>query len=87
MYKEEEAIKELSVEYLGDSEKIKEAKRIAIKALEQELKMGHWINKTHQSGCGVVFINIECSECGESSGLTHTLAKYCPNCGVKMEVE
>lgn len=31
----EEAIKELSVEYLGDSEKIKEAKRMAIKALEQ----------------------------------------------------
>lgn len=32
----EEAIKELSVEYLGDSEKIKEAKRMAIKVLEQQ---------------------------------------------------
>lgn len=30
----EEAIKELSAEYLGDSEKIKEAKRMAIKALK-----------------------------------------------------
>jgi len=33
----EEAIKELSVEYFGDSEKIRESKRMAIKALEQEL--------------------------------------------------
>jgi hypothetical protein len=32
----EEAIKELSVEYLGDSEKIREAKRKAIEALKQE---------------------------------------------------
>ena len=32
----EEAIKELSVEYFGDSEKIREAKRMAIKALKQE---------------------------------------------------
>lgn len=32
----EEAIKELSVEYLGDSDKIREAKRMAIKALENE---------------------------------------------------
>ena len=31
-----EIIKELSVEYFGDSEKIREAKRIAIKALKQE---------------------------------------------------
>ena len=32
----EQAIKELSVEYLGDSEKIREAKRMAVEALEQE---------------------------------------------------
>ena len=32
----EEAIKELSVEYLGDSEKIREAKRMAIEALAQQ---------------------------------------------------
>ena len=32
----EEAIKELSVEYFGDSEKIREAKKMAIKALNQE---------------------------------------------------
>ena len=31
-----EVIKELSVEYFGDSEKIREAKRMAIKALEQQ---------------------------------------------------
>jgi len=31
----EEAIKELSVEYFGDNEKIREAKRMAIKALKQ----------------------------------------------------
>jgi ribosomal protein S27AE len=48
-------------------------------------KVGKWIAKTMQSGCGVIFYNVECSECGESSGLSHTSAKYCPNCGAKME--
>lgn len=47
-------------------------------------KIGHWIDKTRQSACGIVFCKVECSECGESSGLSHTLAKYCPNCGAKM---
>jgi len=37
----EEAIKELSVEYLGDSERIIKAKKMAIKALEQKPKTGH----------------------------------------------
>lgn len=35
----EEAKKELSVEYLGDSEKMIKAKKIAVKALEQEPKI------------------------------------------------
>lgn len=49
-----------------------------------EAKSAHWINKTHISGCGVTFIDIVCSKCGQSSGLDHTLANYCPNCGIRM---
>ena len=47
-------------------------------------KTGHWIDKSKQSACGVKFIHIECSECGELSGLNNTYARYCPWCGAKM---
>lgn len=82
----EEAVKELSVEYLGDSEKIKEAKRIAIKALKQEPKTGHWIEKEGFDGD----IYYDCSECGEAFCLIDgtpkdNLYNFCPNCGAKME--
>ena len=55
-----------------------------IKALDQEPKTGHWVNKSWTMGCGVQIINVECSCCGKSSGLSHTSAPYCPNCGAKM---
>ena len=50
----------------------KEALEMAIKALEQEPKTGHWIYKGYY----------ECSECGKSTYLNKS--NYCPNCGAKM---
>jgi hypothetical protein len=57
----------------------------ALPPVTPQQKVGKWIDKTMQSGCGVIFYNVECSECGESSELSHTSAKYCPNCGAKMQ--
>ena len=61
---------------------------LAIKALEQQPKTGHWIEKDDFDGDTYY----DCSECGESFCLidgtpTDNLYNYCPNCGAKMEGE
>jgi len=53
-----------------------EALDMAIKALEQEPKTGHWID--HQEDR---WIYAQCSECGT---VHDTQTNYCPNCGAKM---
>ena len=75
----EEAIEELYriVEnQYRSAEKDKEALSMAIKALEQEPKTGHWID--HQEGR---WIYAKCSECGT---VHDTRTNYCPNCGCRM---
>ena len=64
---------------------INEALDMAIKALEQQPKTGHWIEKDDFDGD----THYDCSECGESFCLidgtpTDNLYNYCPNCGAKM---
>ena len=62
----------------------KEALRMAIKALEQEPKTGHWIEQIdHEENCRTLI----CSNCDrpalhdEDSIWKH---KFCPHCGAKM---
>ena len=67
-----------------DSEYI-EAYEMAIKALEQEPKTGHWIECDGWDGD----VYYECSVCSEPFVLidgtpTDNLYNYCPNCGAKM---
>lgn len=50
--------------------------RMAIEALEQQPKTGHWIKMSEG------FTLYECSEC---EAVEFKKSKYCPNCGVKME--
>ena len=57
-----------------------EALEMAIKALEQEPKTGHWIPSHIPES-----ILDECSECGFSCGAF--TFNYCPNCGARMESE
>ena len=63
--------------YVDENE---EAYELAIKALEQEPKTGHWIkivvNGQHK---------IRCDKCNyiEPEYATH-IRNYCPNCGAKM---
>lgn len=45
---------------------------MAIQALEQEPKTGHWIKMP---------IGFKCSECNELEDRT---TKFCPNCGARM---
>lgn len=95
--KPEEAIKELrdasdnEVRY-GDTEhhynevmKRIEAFDMAIKALEQQLKIGHWIADVDRWGDIVTTVNgYRCSEC---NAFNTDKDSYCPNCGAKMQEE
>ena len=69
--------------------------KLAIEALEQEPKTGHWVEEKINVGCRRVF----CSECGSappfeyvSDGDVYSASgygvinktKYCPNCGARM---
>lgn len=65
---------------------------MAIKALKQEPQIrpkGHWINKSHKSGCGIVFAASECTCCGKKTPFNcdEFVYRYCPNCGADMESE
>lgn len=60
--------------YLG------QALDMAIKALEQQPKTGHWIDVEILDSA----LWHECSECGETEFYA---TDYCPNCGARMEVE
>lgn len=73
-------------------EQEKEALYMAIKALEQEPKTGHWIghrehcemNNLRPSGLGSYFWCSEC-DCGiDSKNFSRVNYNYCPNCGAKM---
>ena len=85
----EEAIKLLvnatfSDEWQGN-EDLTTAYQMAIKALEQTSKKGHWIEK--QGVMGDTYY--DCSKCGESFGLmdgtpTDYMYNYCPVCGADM---
>jgi hypothetical protein len=55
-----------------------QAKEMAIQALEQEPKTGHWIDD-----CG----GVKCSCCGYSIDDCFYAKTYCTNCGCRMESE
>ena len=62
-----------------------EALDMAIKALEQQPKTGHWIADVDRWGDIVTTVNgYRCSECNT---FDTDKDNYCPNCGAKMEVE
>ena len=62
-----------------------EAFDMAIKALEQEPKTGHWIYSRAVNTGEIVFS--ECSVCGNGESGCALRMNYCPNCGAKMEAE
>lgn len=49
-------------------------------------KIGHWVNKSRRSGCGILFVASECTCCGMKTPFNcdEFLYRYCPNCGAKM---
>jgi rubrerythrin len=57
---------------------------MAIEALEQEPKAGHWeyVQYDYNSNIG----NWHCSEC-RTIAKSAPMYKYCPNCGAKMKAE
>ena len=77
------ALGTMAVEYL--SEKDGEKMREAIKALEQEPKIGHWITENMSDGD----VGYRCSECNELFWLECGTPKdnkynFCPKCGERL---
>lgn len=65
--------------------KYREALDLAIKALEQQPRVGHWImTNDYFTGAYESIDYVECSCCHEDS---FEEGNFCPNCGAKMEVE
>ena len=52
---------------------------MAIEALEQEPKTGHWINEKWH---GIELIGVTCSNC---MIVESRFSDFCPNCGAKMK--
>ena len=76
-----EAIAELQkVDTLDMPARLCEAHYMAIKALEQEPKTGHWYYDEEREATGIYAI---CSNCDETIYQTGDF-KYCPNCGCRM---
>lgn len=88
---------EINYENLGKSDAeefekhFNEILDLAIKALEQEPKTGHWITKIKSDLRGDKWpTNPKCSECGREPYYSNTIFnyKFCPYCGADMrEVE
>ena len=60
---------------------------MAIEALEQEPKTGHWITKIKSDLRGDMWpTNPKCSKCGREPYYSNTIYSYdfCPYCGCKM---
>lgn len=86
----EEAITELKIRFVGEYDRQREAKDVAIEALEQESRTGYWIRKEKEFIVPSRFHPIKeivstCSICNAHYIETHEDFKYCPNCGTKME--
>ena len=66
-----------------DTDRIEDAVEMAIKALEQELKTGHWIfdKKSDLSKCSI------CGAYCPHDGLGRIETYYCSYCGAKMQTE
>ena len=65
--------------------KIYEAHKMAIQALEQEPKTGHWTReliRNEKSGC--IGAKMICSECNNDNRHDEHM-NYCPNCGARMD--
>lgn len=74
------------------NEPLAEALEMAIKALEQEPRKGHWIEgqtdnpKIHNILCSCCFEGYP-SKGHANSQYTKKKFQYCPNCGAEMESE
>lgn len=71
-----------------------EVKYLAIKALRQEPKTGHWIMPVSDDGMSEpICYQVRCSECGfdldpqtwHMELHQYGADKYCPNCGCRMQ--
>ena len=81
----QEAIKELQVGYLGDTEEIVQAKHMGIKALEKQIPKKCEIYTALQIGIDKDYeVDVyECPKCGTHLGVADEINQipYCWNCG------
>lgn len=76
----QEAIKELQVGYLGDTEDLVQAKHIAIKALEKQIPKKPYFGTVYN------YTTYYCDGCKKFVGFYDTRTyEYCHNCGQKLD--
>lgn len=94
----EEAIKQLSIRYLGEFDKDREAKNMAISALSADVRPnihGHWGRLTRVEnvysidGVKTWGIKCQCDKCTFTTIVVEGFGfyDYCPHCGSRNEVE
>ena len=87
--------KRMEINYkVNGTTQFSEALNMAIKALEQQSKTGHWSRKTKVdaydiAGVKTYGIKCQCDRCDFTTIVIEDFGyyKYCPNCGAKMEGE
>ena len=76
---------------MPSKEPILEAYKMAIQALEQEPKTGHWIEHPEiETSTPEYLMFYECSECGDKQCFCKSdihKKRFCNNCGARMESE
>ena len=73
------AVRRVGEDRTYQADEIRKAKGMAIEALEQEPKTGHWIYIRNSEVNGLKIC--KCSNCEKKTYGSHN---YCPNCGAKM---
>ena len=84
----EEAIKTIeNAKHFAYDGIYEEAFDMAIKALEQEPRKGHWISRWYAGHDLHFHVCSECNEefsCDMETGISIDNYRYCPNCGCRM---
>lgn len=82
----EEAVRELSIEYLGDSDEMIQAKQIAIEALQKQTPRTPELERVSLDDGKYINYMLHCPQCEKNFGSCFNIdyyneLRFCPRCG------